>query len=732
MVELSPALANLLQQILASNQGAMGGGTTTTPATTPPATTTPDPNATAPTTSGSNKSDPTQTLANISAAQLAAQVANWAAQLEFTKERFRLLELPQFQFQSTLAVDQLAFQKATTAWQQAFQEASMTGTYQGKPTTQWLTEQAQLTGVLDGNQTLQGKLTDAQVAQMNASMKLAQDNHDLDVQKFGFQQTQWNAEFGLSQAAQQLQYMGYDPKTGQTTLQKQAQDASITGYDQYGRPTLARQGQEASEAQQYLSLLSGLRGPQNAFAQARVIGNTPNSIRDIAAAWAGKYQIGATTGSGMNPTPASVGGLLGPGGMPFTGSGAENVMPTGPQIAPEALSAIPHAPPPIGPGSFAMAPYVPPAAAAAPAPAAPTGAAAFYAIPAGNDPVPGRGLDPSQWNAATQAAVAAWNAAHPGFTANGTQLGYGYTGPIPAGNTPLDFSQTIPGRGIPPGQWNAATQAAVTAWNAAHPGYVANGSPAGYAIATATTPNVPGATTPPVGIPPGGVVTPTPGVTPGTSNEGGVPGTNEGGVGGPPQTSVGGGGTPGTGGHPDTAGYSPAAAAAAAAGTPAYQAAAASPQSYAPAPYQTAAAPYAGYGAGNGSAWNPQASGVGESAAGTPVYSPPGVAAPPGMWNYTPTSSGQVQVHPPGAYADPMSPQFSTTSPASPDDQSSWMKSILPNQINAESYQNMNTYNQALGWAGMEDNGWDIGAAQDAFKKSLPRYGGPMTGSFGR
>jgi hypothetical protein len=35
------------------------------------------------------------------------------------------------------------------------------------------------------------------------------------------------------------------------------------------------------------------------------------------------------------------------------------------------------------------------------------------------------------------------------------------------------------------GQWNAATQAAVTAWNAAHPGYVADGSQQGWHLASA-------------------------------------------------------------------------------------------------------------------------------------------------------------------------------------------------------------------------------------------------------
>jgi hypothetical protein len=100
------------------------------------------------------------------------------------------------------------------------------------------------------------------------------------------------------------------------------------------------------------------------------------------------------------------------------------------------------------------------------------------------------------------------------------------------------------------------------------------------------------------------------------------------------------------------------------------------------------------------------------------------------MYNYTPSPSGGYSVSVPGQAADPSQHQMSTSGPASPDDLSTWFSGVLPSQINAENYGNTNEYNQALGWAAMEDNGWDIGAAQDAFKKSLPRYGGPSTGSF--
>src|SRR4249920_983638 len=94
--------------------------------------------------------DMQEKLYNLQAQQLAAQVANWAAQLEFQKERFRLLEMPQFQQGLQLEVDKLAWQKAQDTWERAYQEAAITGTYNGQPTTQWLMDQARLTGSYNG------------------------------------------------------------------------------------------------------------------------------------------------------------------------------------------------------------------------------------------------------------------------------------------------------------------------------------------------------------------------------------------------------------------------------------------------------------------------------------------------------------------------------------------------------------------------------------------------------
>ncbi len=259
-----------------------------------------------------SKSSGGDKLVNLQAQQLAAQVANWAAQLEFSKERFRLLELPEFQTQSAqwteehqLKVDELAWTKAEDTWKRAYQEAALTGTYQGQPTTEWLMAQAKLTGVLNGQQTLEGKLTDAQIKEMNEKLRLQ------------------NEEFL----------------------------ASTTGYYQ-GKKTFEREQWEQSQGLEGLKLLSSLQGPGNAFKQLRVLGNM-GDLTALSNAWMGKYAVGGTTGSGSNPGQAQVSDLMsgwGGGGARFdwgyTPFGQPTVDPTQTQVA-----AVPGGPYPNPAGS---------------------------------------------------------------------------------------------------------------------------------------------------------------------------------------------------------------------------------------------------------------------------------------------------------------------------------------------------------------------------------------------
>lgn len=238
------------------------------------------------------KEDPTTTLANVNAAQLAAQVANWAAQLDFQKERLRLLELPQYQQASQMEIDKLAFAKAESTWKQAIEEASVTGSYQGQPTMAWLEQQAKMTGVINGQQTLEGKLTDAQIAQMNHAMQMQTEQMLLDREKFGFDKSKWDAEFGYQQ-------------------QKDAKDyelakSGLSGYMGDGTSTLAREQMQGQQAQAYLGLLSSVQA--NPFKVQRILGQAGSGLNGLAAAWTGKYQPAGFAG-GEAPQQAQVADL---------------------------------------------------------------------------------------------------------------------------------------------------------------------------------------------------------------------------------------------------------------------------------------------------------------------------------------------------------------------------------------------------------------------------------------
>jgi hypothetical protein len=214
------------------------------------------------------KKNDAEIYANVQAAQLAAQVANWAAQLEFQKERMRLLELPEMQNQNQQAIDELAFKKAQDAWQRAIAEASTTGTYNGEPTIDWIERQAKLTGVLNGQQTLEGKLNDAQIAQMNHAMQMDSQRLVLENQQFDFEKEKFGREFAETQQ--------------QNRIQNEFKAAELTGTYQ-GQDTLAKQQMQNEQVQSYLQLLSGLQG--NPFKMLRVLGNTPNGLSSLVNVW---------------------------------------------------------------------------------------------------------------------------------------------------------------------------------------------------------------------------------------------------------------------------------------------------------------------------------------------------------------------------------------------------------------------------------------------------------------
>lgn len=117
------------------------------------------------------------------------------------------------------------------------------------------------------------------------------------------QQDQWN----LQQSA------GYFDVNGvrTPTLAGIAQDASLTGQYQ-GKPTFQREQYETGEMNNLLSLQAGLRGPENYAQYLKVLGSTPQGMRDVVNAAAGRFQMPSTSGvtPGQQTRPADVQSLL--------------------------------------------------------------------------------------------------------------------------------------------------------------------------------------------------------------------------------------------------------------------------------------------------------------------------------------------------------------------------------------------------------------------------------------
>ena len=121
------------------------------------------------------------------------------------------------------------------------------------------------------------------------------------------------------------------PTAGQQTLGGQEQEfsqgyreAGLYGEGEGGRQTLAgreqqytqglrdrqqqlaEQAQQQRTAQEYLNLLSSLRGPADWAKYQEVLGSTPGGIRDLTAAAMGQYVPGGGATTGAQPTPASL------------------------------------------------------------------------------------------------------------------------------------------------------------------------------------------------------------------------------------------------------------------------------------------------------------------------------------------------------------------------------------------------------------------------------------------
>jgi hypothetical protein len=89
---------------------------------------------------------------------------------------------------------------------------------------------------------------------------------------------------------------------GQPTLPAQEALGMING-----QPTLANIGQQNTLATNFLDILSRLQGPANAFQYAKVLQSTPQGLRDIVNAAAGRFRMSGY-GGGQVPSPATMQG----------------------------------------------------------------------------------------------------------------------------------------------------------------------------------------------------------------------------------------------------------------------------------------------------------------------------------------------------------------------------------------------------------------------------------------
>jgi hypothetical protein len=132
----------------------------------------------------------------------------------------------------------------------------------------------------------------------------------------------------------------------QLAISKGQLDLSVGTAQGYvnGAPTVAEQQTQNQATQAYLTLLSNLKGPENAFQYARTLAGTPKGFQDIVASATGqRYNPGFGGTSGEQPVAASLGGLLNDA--------------SGGQVGQPGSNAIPNY---YGPGAARPTPQIPP------------------------------------------------------------------------------------------------------------------------------------------------------------------------------------------------------------------------------------------------------------------------------------------------------------------------------------------------------------------------------------
>jgi hypothetical protein len=146
-----------------------------------------------------------------------------------------------------------------------------------------------------------GSYQAAQLAMQEANLQaqIAYQNAMLEFQKYQFNNlSAYQKETLAFQKAQQAWAETMDR-------------AGVTGYFE-GKPTFQREQMENQTALGYLNILGGLRGPADYYQYLKVLNSTPQGMRDLVNAAAGKYAMAGY--GGANPQAmteaASLGTLL--------------------------------------------------------------------------------------------------------------------------------------------------------------------------------------------------------------------------------------------------------------------------------------------------------------------------------------------------------------------------------------------------------------------------------------
>jgi len=178
-----------------------------------------------------------------------------------------------------------ALNAAKFAWQQTMDRAGLTGKFEDAwtfPSQQFFTQQFG--------------------TWMPGGPQPGQETMGREAQTFGQGAT-------LGQMYGQYYAPGQTPTAGQQTLTAQQQ-----AYNQWlGQQQEARQQQALQQqtANQYLTLLSNLRGPADWAKYQEVLGATPGGMRDLTAAAMGQYIPGGGATTGMQPQAANLNTLYG-------------------------------------------------------------------------------------------------------------------------------------------------------------------------------------------------------------------------------------------------------------------------------------------------------------------------------------------------------------------------------------------------------------------------------------